>query len=129
MGVNYYLHNDRVPNSPIHIGLSSMGWCFKLHGIPGVAMSLYEWRPLLKEGTILDETGKELTYLEMMDVILKRKGITPFGKKRFGENYTSEEDFCAKNDAIRGPKNLWRDGTTKKHGNRSTWDLVMGDFS
>lgn len=128
MGTNYYLREDacdKCGRSPeaLHIGKSSMGWCFALHVIPDEGLnSLEDWkvrwsRPSAK---IFDEYGTEVTTTEMLNTISNRGRPNP----------SPSFDYAA-NDAVPGPNNLIRHEISRYcsgHG-PGTWDLIPGEFS
>ena len=105
MGTNFFLHEQKpkqcptcghTPNyEPLHIGKSSMGWCFSLHVIPEEGINtLEDWTMRWsKTGTIIkNEYGEQLTPFEMHDYITNRKGRA---------NAWSASDL-ARNHAVRG---------------------------
>jgi len=141
MGMNYYLvkepfkccsHCGQTVDEPetIHIGKSSGGWCFSLHGIEGFAMSLDEWVPRFYEYPIIDESGTPITPQEMIGKI-KDRSIPSTLQERVDKSkwYSSVEEMLIKNSAIEGPGNLMRHASSTIHGGSETWDLVLGDFS
>ena len=86
MGTNYYLHEKPdCPNcgrneKPLHIGKSSMGWCFSLHIIPEEdIMTLDDWLMRFgKAGAVIkDEYGQIIKPEEMWDIILKPEENVP----------------------------------------------------
>lgn len=160
MGTNYFLqkpianyceHCGRSnPPERLHIGKSSMGWCFGLHVYPDQGINNYEqdWlRILWGEGTIVDEYGDTLKSNEMCAIITKRLSSKiwnsnwwapkPFGTKLDGSRsflpgYSSEAEFHQSNHSQRGPNGLLRHRIDHSHciGHGSgTWDYIIGDFS
>ncbi len=133
MSTNYYLRNVPCPccghvDEPLHIGKSSMGWCFALHVIPNEGlMRLEDWEARWKDGGIFDEYGRAITPAEMHLVITERRLDAP----------TWTDAALAVNQAIHGPNNLARrrvaaaDSTVPSgcvgHGD-GPWDLVAGYF-
>lgn len=147
MGMNYYLkkepfkccpHCGQTMDEPetIHIGKSSGGWCFSLHGIEGYAMSLEEWIPHFYELPIIDEDGTEFTPQEMIAKIRDR-GLPDTIEERLERVkaktghvlYGSAEEMLRRNHATLGPNNLMRHGNATIHGGNEPWDLVIGEFS
>lgn len=131
MGTNYYLaSDDECPtchrsSEPLHIGKSSMGWCFSLHVIPESGInSLDDWKPLLRARSISDEYGRALSANEMLDIITERTGrgfATP----------QDERMFHAENHSEPGPKGLVRNrigDSCVSHG-EGPWDCIVGEFS
>ena len=108
----------------IHIGKSSIGWCFSLHVIPEKNLnSLNDWKEYLKRKDIeiLDEYGGIYGEEELFNIITKRKRDDPL-------NWNQE--MLDKNSAEPGPNNLVR----HKIGNHciahgeGPWDLITGEF-
>lgn len=141
MGTNYYLkeaprkcsHCGHDPSRTLHIGKSSVGWCFSLHVIAEEGLNdLDDWKKKIldPENTIIDEYDREVSPKEMLLTIELRScrsfdEIPPIG-------YVSWEEFHWKNNSMPGPNNLFRhkiDGThCVKHG-AGTWDCIAGEFS
>ena len=84
MGTNYYWHEDKKPackccereydQKVLHIGKSSVGWCFSLHVHPedGIEV-LGDWiRKWNRSGYIEDEYGRIINCTEMYDIITDR---------------------------------------------------------
>lgn len=132
MGTNYYLKKEAEPackccNRPyegqeLHIGKSSMGWCFSLHVIPELGLNDWpEWlefiQKSLQEGwTLEDEYGGGVSVEQLTQTVTDRKFPYDHGKT-YG--YTI------------GPNNLLRhpvdDHNCLGHGS-GTWDLIAGEF-
>ena len=139
MGTNFYLTRSEpchacghVEDDPLHIGKSSLGWCFALtlHPDQGVN-NVDDWVPLLRNKyyVIRNEYGDQLTYREMMDVITEREHV-PF-EGRMWHGYENEADFHARNYSERGPKGLLRHRIDGKHcigHGEGTWDYMVGWF-
>lgn len=110
MSTNYYLIEPTPVGSgksdgPLHIGKSSVGWCFSLHVIPELnLLSLKEWeaRWNARGAVIENERGESVSPSEMKDCITNR----PY------------------------PRELQRNSLTPNvtHG-RGSYDYVKGDFS
>ena len=63
---NYYL--------TYHIGKSSAGWRFLLQIYPKQDInSLEDWKKLMKDGTIFDEYGEEISQEEMLKIITHKE--------------------------------------------------------
>ena len=115
MGTNYYWTpayevceccGQPIGNhEPIHIGKSSLGWCFALHVHPEKGIhNLEDWEKMWSGGSIEDEYGTPLDGVEMMCVIVDRRH--PRGLKR----HKVDGVHCIGH----GP---------------GTYDLMIGDFS
>ena len=148
MGTNYYLHHKgacphcKSPHEPLHIGKSSMGWCFSLHVIPELGINdLEDWQKLWSEpGAIIeDEYGEVISPEKMLAIITERKAARSVEeafrtKPAFlSSRYRDIEDFYHLNDAEPGPNDLLRHrisnyGHCVKHG-AGTWDCIEGTFS
>ncbi len=139
MGTNFYLHEasracqtcGHDPAERLHIGKSSMGWCFSLHVIPERGINdLVDWLPLFHNpaNRIVDEYGGAIAADELVERITERQRPvveTPFG-------YPSWAAFHVSNSSAPGPNGLVRhrlDGRhCVKHG-AGTWDCIAGEFS
>jgi len=142
MGTNYYsVKRDvdfeseerfwdlRGTEDCIHIGKSSVGWCFSLHVMPERGInSLTDWIHVFidPERIIIDEYRDVVSLTEMMGVITAR------GRP---ERCAWSSDKMAQNFAVLGPNNLVRH-RIEPHRNRGciahgegTWDLIVGSFS
>lgn len=132
MGTNYYLYAKPNceccgrPFKPLHIGKSSMGWCFALHIIPEEGIvDLDDWIELWsKDGTyIMDEYTRITTKEEMIEIITNRS--------RPNKSKWTTEDYLY-SSAEPGPNNLVRSSLSDtfciKHG-KGTWDCIVGEFS
>ena len=141
MGTNFYLHRtDESAGevaSPLHIGKSSMGWCFSLHVYPERGIrDLNDWLPLFKDGDIFDEYGEHVPAQEMMAIISERSRASredwdTFGT-RVGQLYgSSESEFHLRNQSERGPRGLLRHRISLHcvAQGAGTWDCIVGDFS
>ena len=81
MGTNFFLHEKQpetcphcghAPNyEPLHIGKSSIGWCFSLHVIPAEGLhTLDDWQARWsKPGSVIKD---EYDYLMTLEAMLKR---------------------------------------------------------
>jgi len=148
MGTNYYfdyntcVHCGRAEKT-LHIGKSSMGWCFSLHVIPDMNLNNFkDWQQTLSSplipGRIHDEYGKDIMVAEMLLVITDRDGKVgvgdppSFGGPPLFEGYSSWEDFHEKNQSLQGPRGLSRHKIDGRHcigHGEGTWDLIAGEFS
>lgn len=153
MGTNYYLRPSRNPlhwggdpypfqsgEDYLHIGKSSMGWCFALHILPDRGINtLEDWKPWLRRHRIECDYGRPVPYGSLMLIITDRghRDLSddrhwpltnlPWDNKR---HHTPEA--LAANNAQEGPRGLLRrlvDGTHCVDNGPGTWDLVAGDFS
>lgn len=141
MGTNYYLNpqkcvcgNCSCGSKPerLHIGKSSIGWCFALHVIPEKGINdLEDWILLWnKSGSFIkDEYGDVITPEKMLS------GVTDRSHPDFGfspPDCMSWDEFHQKNHSEFGPNGLLRsriDGVhCVKHGS-GTWDCHLGEFS
>jgi hypothetical protein len=115
----------------LHIGKSSMGWCFSLHVIPELGInSLADWQERWKTGVIENEYGETLTPEEMLSWITERRGHE-WSDRDWQGFYGSEAQFHAWNQSLRGPRGLLRHRLGPHcigHG-EGTWDLIPGVFS
>lgn len=143
MGTNYYWIKDdttcphcgrRDPDEErVHIGKSSVGWCFSLHVDPSIGIeSLDGWTEMFKTGFIEDEYGNRLSAEDMIKKIVDRSNPVAFDNKKWiSFSYRDEADFHLKNQSCRGPNNLLRHKIGRYcvgHG-AGTWDLIVGEFS
>lgn len=135
MSTNYYIEAE--PPCPhcgrayerMHIGLSSVGWCFQLHIDPANGIKdLDDWKRLWKGKKIVDEYGRSITEEEMLDEITNRLCL-PRGERPLTLGKTWDE-FHHLNNSMFGPNNLLRSqisDTCIGHG-AGTWDLIVGEF-
>lgn len=136
MGTNYYEQGKEPctccgrPYEPLHIGKSSVGWCFSLHvtdEIPDLKAWLDRWN---SETVILDEYGKRVPMEEMILEITGRRREPRWDKNPIG--YDNWEDFHKQNQSEQGPNGLLRhvvDGFHCVSHGAGTWDCIRGDFS
>lgn len=133
MGENYFLTigNDKTcyhcghttKTKKLHIGKSSVGWCFGLHvevDDPTHPMDLTEWRVAFEDGVITNEYDDVISRNEMLDKITKRS--CSYG--------TPTEQWLQENNAVIGPGSLVRHQLGDyciAHGD-STYDLLAGWF-
>lgn len=154
MGANFYWKKEQ--KSPceccgrpyvqevIHIGKSSLGWCFSLHVTEDI-QSLDDWKKVweTQAGFIENEYGDRVSVEDLLDRITNRSGRNRFDEPLedcYIEFYLSGsleryswEDFHRKNHSEPGPNGLLRHkiqepGHCVGHG-EGTWDLIAGEFS
>ena len=146
MGTNYYLHRNICAHcgrgdQPLHIGKSSVGWCFSLHvgrdyeDEPLAKIrDLDDWRAIWHDGVIRNEYDQEISIADMERQITERGTESPIAwDERPWVGYGIENDFHRINYSERGPRGLLRhrispDSHCVKHG-AGTWDCITGEFS
>lgn len=134
MGTNYYLLRDVCGHclrerDRLHIGKSSVGWCFALHVEPGDAahpQNLEEWRRAwsMAGAVIRNEYGDSISPAAMDEIVTKR------GWEPGAEPNRKDFDYAG-NYAQPGPRGLVRSAIGRYcvgHGD-GTWDLIPGEFS
>lgn len=154
MGTNYYLRSQRCNHcghlpEDVHLGKSSLGWCFSLHVMPECDIdsldSMVKWLVnVISDGSmIVDEYGETRSLDEFFNIVTRRSnpriikdGWDSKWWKYDGAleqfSYRSEEDFHSKNMSERGPSGLLRhriDGWHCIGHGPGTWDLIIGEFS
>jgi len=131
MGTNYYISKLNPPTEDLftktrnlHIGKSSVGWCFALNvtEIP----TLDEWIKLFNDCTLVitNEYGTIINPKEMIKIITERKN----------DGQPLSDEFFKSNHCEKGPNNLARSvigrGHCVGHGPKnSTYDMIVGEFS
>ena len=148
MGTNYYAQLDVCescghPAHQLHIGKSSMGWCFSLHMHPECGLETWDnWVSFLKGKRIVDEYGSKISRRQFMEIVTKRRGNVGKGPPPFkfpvlsrSENsrYQSWDEFAAETHGfIDHEFNLLRHvpcaGHVVGHG-PGPYDYLVGDFS
>lgn len=137
MGTNYYHEPVPCPHpcahcnmdgESLHIGKSSVGWCFSLHVIPEEGIhNLEDWkRRFAKGGRIVNEYGDKVSSVDMVTIITNRSGC--WGQRT---DHSAESRFHEANGSMRGPRGLLRhklDDRCIAHGT-GTWDCITGSFS
>jgi hypothetical protein len=112
MGTNYYWRHNICPHcgryDEIHIGKSSMGWQFILHGYRDnpvkistqetFILSWSEWKLLLNEGRIFNEYGKEVSLEYLIDNVEAPERKT----------MTNHYDYCQEHHEGH-LKEMWKD--------------------
>lgn len=130
MGTNYYVTVDNPckycgrGGENLHIGKSSIGWCFSLHVIPERGLNdLPDWEKFWRGKIITNEYGEKINKKTMLDIITKRGQI---------DNYRQRDaSFHRDNHSEDGPNGLVRSRIGSNcigHG-KGTWDLISGEFS
>ena len=125
MGTNYFaIVNLGGPRVKLHIGKSSIGWCFALHVTDGIA-SLADWRRVWAQAfvTIEDEYGAPIDADAMLEIIKDRV---------FQRPSQPEAAWFVDNCATRGPHGLARQtyhATMPPDPANDTYTLISGDFS
>ena len=126
MGTNYYSIDRRLDDDfdfntfwenkgtegILHIGKSSGGWCFALHAIPERGINcLNDWIELFlsPDRRIINEYQEDVTWVEMIDIITRRKGINGRELNRHPQRHPLGVHCVA-------------------HG-EGTWDMITGEFS
>ena len=131
MSNNYYLHSPVCEtcgrgDAPLHIGKSSVGWCFALHVDPDNGINdLPDWERLWSApgARIVDECEDPVSVEDMRIIITDRHWFR-----------TSEVNpsWYESNHAEPGPNNMARSrieaGHCIAHG-AGTWDCIVGEFS
>ena len=89
MGTNYYLRHEECEcckrHSDLHIGKSSMGWKFLLHGyrydwdLPAKfnlkhLQDFNAWQTLMKQYPIYNEYGDKVDYQDLINLIEEKQG-------------------------------------------------------
>ena len=130
MGTNYYLQKN---DEELHIGKSSVGWCFSLHVYPDQSINdLKDWIELFKKYKIKNEYGDHIKSKDMQSIIVDRCRNKDWNSDWWASShYKSEQDFHRQNQSQRGPRGLLRHQINDlciRHG-VGTWDCLVGDFS
>ena len=115
MGTNFYLYEERCPEcghqDRLHIGKSSIGWCFSLHVMPHAGINdLIDWiRLFLVEGRYIEnQFGELIETADMLERIMCRESYALTGKEL--RRHDIDGFHCI------------------GHG-EGTWDLIQGEFS
>lgn len=130
LGTNYHWHEKPNPCDKcghdeakiIHIGKSSLGWVFMLHVDPEEGLhELEDWIERWDElgSKILSQYGTLISAHQMIDIILDRENFSEQWSKR----------LMRQNDAILGPRGLYRGIRNDIPVDDATYDLVSGEFS
>lgn len=157
MGTNYYvtpIENklSEIPDTMvnedglIHVGKSSMGWCFSLHVYPLYdIMCFRDVCAFIQDYSagIVDEYGDDVSYSDLIDVIVKRKrkplefprkafdllGVPAFNNlQEFVSYHENKPHSCCFWDY---ENNLFRHRIVQGHciGNgKGTYDYIIGEF-
>ena len=134
----------------LHIGKSSMGWCFSMHVIPELKINSWaDWRKFRTSYgvKIVDEDLEEVSILNLIDRVENRSCKRPLGKpedifekpkddflKNLYKGIETWGDFYKQNSAIPGPNNLLRHDMNAKYSScvgygEGTWDYLTGEYS
>lgn len=148
MGTNYYLVKKEAETCSkcghtkqanlLHIGKSSVGWCFALHVIPKENInSLEDWIELINnpQYSIINEYNNSIESYALINLIVNRKGKhnwNYFPINMYESNpIRTWEEFHRINHSEEGPNGLLRHKIYRDcigHG-EGTWDLLTGEFS
>ena len=113
----------------IHIGKSSLGWCFSLHVVPEFGINTYEdWVRMFidPDRIIISEYNEVIPYTKMISIITARARPDPC---------TWDAARLARNYAEHGPGNLirYRIDHERAHGcvghGEGSYDYITGEFS
>ena len=125
MGTNFYaVVNLGGPEVKLHIGKSSIGWCFGLAVNEGIT-SLADWRRVFAQAfvRIVDEYGVVYGADEMLGLIENRGFLWA---------HQRDSAWYADNHAAPGPNGLARHthkAALPPNPATDTYDLCRGDFS
>lgn len=126
MGTNYYLVPPielRPFVDRLHLGKSSVGWCFSLRVYPRRGINdLSDWRSAMSLGSIVDEYGEARSRDAMLAIIHREQCALR----------DPSPEWLAKNHALRGPMGLARHPIDHVHcvgHGEGPWDYIVGDFS
>ena len=129
-GVDYESdsHRDlRGTEEFIHIGKSSLGWCFSLHVVPEFGINTYEdWVRMFidPDRIIISEYNEVIPYTKMISIITARARPDPC---------TWDAERLARNYAEPGPNNLVRHRIDPENGcvghGEGSYDYISGEFS
>jgi hypothetical protein len=139
LGTNYYSvkrgvdyeadsHWDlRGTEEFIHIGKSSLGWCFSLHVVPEFRINTYEdWVRMFidPDRIIISEYNEVIPYTKMISIITARARPDPC---------TWDAEKLERNYAELGPGNLVRHRIDPENGcvghGEGSYDYITGEFS
>lgn len=144
MGTNFYLvlRADLptwVEPPRLHIGKSSVGWCFAMRVYPdddGRPSNFAEWMTLLEHevgsgrARIEDEYGSDHSFEEMRARITDRS-FSRVAPRDPPAHYPTWADFHEQNHSEPGPNGLMRARIDGKHcigHGPGTWDYIVGEF-
>ena len=132
MGTNFYLHSRNAsktceccghtpPETYLHIGKSSAGWCFGLYVGRDCPKDLEGWKALWRnpDYVIKSEYDDIVSPERMENLVVNRRG-----------NCYPMDDFEGR--YIIGPKGLLRHSIDGRHcvgHGDGTYDLIAGEFS
>ena len=135
MGTNYYLEKNKCGHcdrsEKIHIGKSSVGWCFSLHVIPeNQITNLDDWIALFDKHPIADEYKSQISKDEMLEIIKRRETLDRWDfPPPYGGSWKS---YHKTNHSCHGPFGLFRHQIDGQHcigHGEGTWDLIRSKFS
>lgn len=95
MGTNYYVAKDKCNccgryDKEYHIGKSSYGWAFSFEGYPHNNLTSWaDYKNFLKDKTIVDEYGSEMSYIHFVEIVEGVKSphyISPNGHKNLSHH-------------------------------------------
>jgi len=101
MGTNYYVAKNRCEccnryDEEYHIGKSSYGWAFSFQGYKAERLvSWRAWKEFLKNQTIMDEYGDQISYEEFVEMIETYKSpsfVNENGRKNLQHNEQGKID-------------------------------------
>lgn len=136
MGTNYFLHSQKCPHCGIeqkdkmHLGKSSVGWCFSLHVYPELELNNWDdmWEYIVfcveQEGyQIEDEYGDVIPLEKFLSIAWNRHRKPPLSLKWLKQNH-----------AVLGPSGLARHIVDGEHcvgnaGPNAPIDYFIGEFS
>lgn len=144
MGTNYYASRGKCAccgtDTKLHIGKSSLGWCFLLRLYPERGLTSWTtWRRYLDGMTITDEYGTVITKKALIEVITKRRGAVGVGPPPYKDplvtgslHWSSWEQFANANGArVDYLFNLLRhkvDGRLCTRNAVGPWDETHSEF-
>jgi hypothetical protein len=115
MSTNFYIRpqgaSETEDETWIHLGKRSMGWTFAFRAYPDPEQApplvkepvtdFASWRDLLSLGAIVDEYGRELTPVELMENIATLRRIASRGHEALTGEFLDEDgnrfvpvEFC-----------------------------------
>lgn len=141
MGTNYYAYKNicsccNREEERLHIGKSSMGWCFAIHIIPEEGINTWgDWKEFFKspdhEIVVKDEYGTKITLEELFTTVEKRRG-EPRDDTPLSDFYADWEQFDEENNCDFDEEyNLLRHkvGWFCKKNGPGPYDYMDGEFS
>lgn len=141
MGTNYFLHSQKCPHCGIeqkdkmHLGKSSVGWCFSLHVYPELELNNWQdmWQYICfcvdEQGyRIENEYGETISPEQFFSIAWNRGSRYPYDPEWLSKEWLS------KNHAKPGPFGLVRHIIDGQHyignaGLNAPIDYFVGEFS